>query len=140
MTRRTSSPCRRAVPADRAGRGACANWWNFKGGRTRMRALLTLRHGSQAWCSSSICLPICRGRQSISCILRSRSSRRSLNSVRGCARNRISTPLLTERCGDIVVVVSSDPYPILCRTIPVLGLHMPHIRIGRIKGRSHCLQ
>jgi hypothetical protein len=39
---------------------------------------------------------------------------------------------MTQRYG-IIVVVSFDPYPIVCLTIPVLGIHVLHLRLGGIK-------
>ena len=40
--------------------------------------------------------------------------------------------LPTERYG-IIVVVSFNPYPVVCLTIPVLGLHVLHLRLCGIK-------
>ena len=41
-------------------------------------------------------------------------------------------PLAAE-CYGIIVIVSCNPYPIVCLTIPVLGLQVLHLRMCRIK-------
>ena len=88
-----------------------------EGCRIRMCALFTLWHGAQVWCSSSRWPH--RSSSSSKCILRSIRGRHSLCIVaRGCSGNRRSTPIPTERYG--IVVVISDPYVIVCLTIPGL--------------------